>query len=295
MKNRKGFTLIELLVVVSIIALLVSILMPALAKAKQSALAAKCLVQVRNYNIGINLFAADHNDKLWYEGPNGASYGQRGHGLWMYRLRDYYDEADEARYCPVVNETDLSSVAMGGGAYHGSAFQSWNMAGHAGIPNNQKEREIRGGSYGINIWIALAPNGESVWGAPSPISGTAHGRYWQGVDVAGVSTADIPMVGDCTWFGVEPSNEQSLRDLTMVGDAYEYRHPEDVYRDAPPGVSGNSFTMYFSRVMIPRHLGKVNWGFMDGSARPVALQDLPALKWHREYKKIHDVFIPWQK
>ena len=132
MKNRKGFTLIELLVVVSIIALLVSILMPALAKAKQSALAAKCLVQVRNYNIGINLFAADHNDKLWYEGPNGASYGQRGHGLWMYRLRDYYDEADEARYCPVVNETDLSSVAMGGGAYHGSAFQSWNMAGHAG-------------------------------------------------------------------------------------------------------------------------------------------------------------------
>lgn len=60
----KGFTLIELLVVVSIIALLVSILLPALSKAREAGKRAVCLNNVRSLAVIWMMYADDNNDHL---------------------------------------------------------------------------------------------------------------------------------------------------------------------------------------------------------------------------------------
>ncbi len=62
--RNRAFTLIELLVVISIIALLVSILMPALNKAKESSRIIVCSSRQRSIMQAVHIYMADFNDKL---------------------------------------------------------------------------------------------------------------------------------------------------------------------------------------------------------------------------------------
>jgi prepilin-type N-terminal cleavage/methylation domain-containing protein len=62
---RRAFTLIELLLVVAIIALLISILLPAIAHARKSARTAKCESNLKQLGIAMHTYGADFQDNLY--------------------------------------------------------------------------------------------------------------------------------------------------------------------------------------------------------------------------------------
>ena len=63
-KRASGFTLIELLVVVAIIALLISILLPSLTKARQVARMVKCQAVLKQFGAASHMYANESED--WY-------------------------------------------------------------------------------------------------------------------------------------------------------------------------------------------------------------------------------------
>ena len=148
--RRKGFTLIELLVVISIIALLVGILLPALGAARKAALDIQCKNQLRQFGIAFMAFATDNRDNLpsnrwgttfsstsdtqsWLldtttaqfptetyidfdEAPNeGSIFPYVGDSVALYR-------------CPALEAGEFDDGIGSNGKYDYSTFSAWNKA-----------------------------------------------------------------------------------------------------------------------------------------------------------------------
>ena len=107
-RKGKGFTLIELLVVISIIALLVSILLPALSVAREAARSAVCRSNLRQVGMIIHLYAADHNNRFVRsdEGSGGT--------FWWRHLGYLTDTTSHIWHCPTIRDNEMRMLAQAG-------------------------------------------------------------------------------------------------------------------------------------------------------------------------------------
>ncbi|HBG28052.1 MAG: hypothetical protein A2Y10_17650 [Planctomycetes bacterium GWF2_41_51] len=145
--NRKesGFTLVELLVVISIIAMLLGILMPALSKAKATAVTVLCKTNLKDIGLIATCYANDYGQHLPYTTEEGR---------WMVVLSDYhYGRAKSTSYtdaegtkkggindfslfkCPVEMKKTGQTVSSGGvftphGMYGMNQFFTGTMMNH---------------------------------------------------------------------------------------------------------------------------------------------------------------------
>jgi len=117
--KKRGFTLIELLVVVSVIALLMSIALPVLDRARKQAKDTLCLVRVRHWGLILKLYSDEYEGKFFSE----------EHFTTNVRLMELA-KFEEMRFCPLARRN------MGAGGRHPFAVS-------VGADT----------SYGVNLWI----------------------------------------------------------------------------------------------------------------------------------------------
>ena len=114
MCKRRGFTLVELLVVIAIIALLMSILMPSLAKVKLQAKSVACMSNLSQWGKIFLMYSNDQDGYFmhgWYGRPGNPNAQRES---WPHALRSAVDirERQGLGFCPMTSWKDLKKKLL---------------------------------------------------------------------------------------------------------------------------------------------------------------------------------------
>lgn len=114
-RNANAFTLVELLVVIGIIAVLIAMLMPALVKARNSAMIVVCASNLRQLGIAETMYANENND---YFTPRRSSTVQAGDFWWT-------TQSFTITLSPYLGDKKASTVSVGK-VFDCPSFTSYN-------------------------------------------------------------------------------------------------------------------------------------------------------------------------
>lgn len=262
--SLSGFTLIELLVVMAIIVLLMSMVIPALSKAKERAKAVICLSNLHEWAFVFEMFTGDHGGRFmsgyeWadiltqptgYGGEGAIDNG--GDHSWPLILEPYYKNQDLLR-CPMANKPPRNKY--GERVRTDSVFSTWL------IWLDYANDEYFYGSYGINSWVYNRGDDR---------------KRWKQINVKGGQY--VPLFLDCFWCEGYPHSYNSAPRAALYGEF---------------GDSSN----HMKRFCLNRHAAHMNGLFLDFSVRPVGLKELWKLRWHRVWPVNPDppVWPPWMQ
>ncbi len=98
--SLRAFTLIELLVVIAIIAIMASLLLPALAASKSKARGIGCMSNEHQLGLAFTMYADDNQGLLPETTHNYGTGDDATNHVWIYTLKSYVGNVDKIRLCP---------------------------------------------------------------------------------------------------------------------------------------------------------------------------------------------------
>ncbi|MGC9261706.1 MAG: prepilin-type N-terminal cleavage/methylation domain-containing protein [Phycisphaerae bacterium] len=264
---KRGFTLIELLVVISIIALLIALLLPALARAKLLANNTLCTSNLRQLGIAYNEYTQlrDGVHGMPADFDTGASY------MWFQALAQIFSSTDlpnvpigtppapagqpqspfyvlpaneqAVLICPSASNTIPNATYAIGNATT-QWYWDWGKPEH--------------GSYCFNEWMFSFEGSDAIDQRYLP---WAQDQYYWPNSSNNQATSTIPLLGDGTWVNASPS--------------YTDAPPPDLTGNSPPNEPYN-----MTAFVTNRHGTTTNITFLDGHVESLLLGQLWTLKWN---------------
>jgi len=223
--RRSGFTLVELLVVIGIIAVLISILLPTLSKARESAQRAACLSNLRQIAQMFHLYAAANRDQISlgvrsnvYQDNYEIRYTQANQYIsWGPYFKAGFAKQPQYWYCPSSNQDIFHEFNGAENAWRVDAQGElpWVRAGYGLRPMAHDGRPIlwKTGAYPIQDPMV---DGANVPWAPWPklsrfknralaadIFATKHRVNWRHKKGINVAYSD----GSARWYETRPFHD----------------------------------------------------------------------------------------
>ena len=106
--KKHGFTLIELLIVISILALLMALLLPALSRARKQARATVCQARLHQVGAGLSISLGDHNGQLAM-----PAAGDEWLTSAVFETESTFEECPDMALCPSASKRSKGGIIAG--------------------------------------------------------------------------------------------------------------------------------------------------------------------------------------
>jgi prepilin-type N-terminal cleavage/methylation domain-containing protein len=193
---RRGFTLIELLVVIAIIAVLSSILLPSLAKAKRKARTIEEMSSAKQLVLGAQIYADENDDEVfpgYVTDPSarddlGDLLNFPVNARYPWRISPYLAQSFETIYCAdnrrkldELRGLDRSSYVYAVSLYPSLGINSYFIGGNeSDLPAEAANRQFGGGTVVMKASEARHPSDLMMFvSARSAVSGLNANGYFQ--------------------------------------------------------------------------------------------------------------------